>query len=326
MSEDAVFLNEQEDLLLSEDIVHALDASVLQSVNRALAVPLQLIARQIERYALTVPPYVMDYAHACIRKALHKDVRSCFQSERPCPDIPDKVTMPQELDPNLATFLKRSTKDSKKGIDRPWKPCQDKVVDLSVPLCRILDLAVAAKESGSQVNPDTLAGWAQHVLCLLGNANCAISIEQRKSILLRIDLKLADLARGEPGPLADGLLFGNKFIKDLGKFVHTFTALDKAQTSMNKFIWNRVFARAGRLRGRLSSRAISNSPQSSFSAPGDTFYPARARTGCVRFNRGGFKVNYSSGSNTQGKLDFICSGSTRGEDLVFPKQLVGINI
>ncbi|KAJ1191557.1 hypothetical protein NDU88_000873 [Pleurodeles waltl] len=48
---------EQEDLLLAEDIVHALDASVAQSVNRALAVALQPIATQLKRYALTVPPY-----------------------------------------------------------------------------------------------------------------------------------------------------------------------------------------------------------------------------------------------------------------------------
>ncbi|KAJ1083344.1 hypothetical protein NDU88_003503 [Pleurodeles waltl] len=54
--DDAVYITEQEDLLLAEDIVHALDASVVQSVNRALAVALQPIARQAMRYALTVPP------------------------------------------------------------------------------------------------------------------------------------------------------------------------------------------------------------------------------------------------------------------------------
>ncbi|KAJ1166421.1 hypothetical protein NDU88_006825 [Pleurodeles waltl] len=47
--EESVLLNDQEDLLLAEDIVHALDASVAQSVNRALAVALQPIARQLKR-------------------------------------------------------------------------------------------------------------------------------------------------------------------------------------------------------------------------------------------------------------------------------------
>ncbi|KAJ1155963.1 hypothetical protein NDU88_008688 [Pleurodeles waltl] len=54
--EDADFFNEQEDLLLTEDFVHALEASVAQSVNQALAVGVQPIARQLKRYALTVPP------------------------------------------------------------------------------------------------------------------------------------------------------------------------------------------------------------------------------------------------------------------------------
>ncbi|KAJ1161132.1 hypothetical protein NDU88_001619 [Pleurodeles waltl] len=241
--EDAVFFNEQEDLLQAEVIVHSLDGSVAQSVNRALAVVLQPIASQLKRYALTVPPFgnpmplssrsqeaspppgpewpysehmarlsqsqspfdhqhlaqlststqalsypspddasdasssqsgydnwivlptVTDYAHAHIRKTLDQDIRSHLQSECPRPDIPDKVAMTAELDQNLAIFLKQSTKDPKKGIDRS---CQYKVLDLSGPLCKILDLAVAAKESGSQVDPDTLAGWALRALCLLG--------------------------------------------------------------------------------------------------------------------------------------------------------------
>ncbi|KAJ1094835.1 hypothetical protein NDU88_000019 [Pleurodeles waltl] len=55
--DDAAFLKEQEDLLLAEDIVHVLDATVAQSVSRALVVALQPIARQLKQYALTVPPY-----------------------------------------------------------------------------------------------------------------------------------------------------------------------------------------------------------------------------------------------------------------------------
>lgn len=40
----------------------------------------------------------------------------------------------------------------------------------------------------------------------------------------------------EAGKEADGLLFGESFIKDLGRYVGAFTAPDKAQSSMlNKF-------------------------------------------------------------------------------------------
>ncbi|KAJ1198324.1 hypothetical protein NDU88_002166 [Pleurodeles waltl] len=55
MPEESVLLNDQEDLLLAEDIVHTLDASVAQSVKQALV--LQPIARHLKRYTLTVPPF-----------------------------------------------------------------------------------------------------------------------------------------------------------------------------------------------------------------------------------------------------------------------------
>ncbi|KAJ1116904.1 hypothetical protein NDU88_005109, partial [Pleurodeles waltl] len=97
-------------------------------------------------------------------------------------------------------------KDPKKGLDRSWRICQDKLLDVTGPLTKILEMAFLAKESGTPVDTEVLIGWAQRSLCLLGNANCAVSSERRKSILMRIDPKLTDLATSEAGPSADGLL------------------------------------------------------------------------------------------------------------------------
>ncbi|KAM4748921.1 tubulin alpha-1C chain-like [Rhinophrynus dorsalis] len=91
-----------------------------------------------------------------------------------------------------------------------------------------------ALSSSSQIDLSTLRGWIQRAFCLLGNANTALSAERRRVILLRIDPKLSEMADSEAGPLANGLLFGESFIKNRGKFVNTFTALDKAQISMRK--------------------------------------------------------------------------------------------
>ncbi|KAJ1188209.1 hypothetical protein NDU88_004972 [Pleurodeles waltl] len=77
---DAAYLQEQEDLFLAEDIVDALDASVAQSVNRALAVALQPIARQLKRYALTVPPYGQSNPMPLLTRA---DEKSPPQTEWP---------------------------------------------------------------------------------------------------------------------------------------------------------------------------------------------------------------------------------------------------
>ncbi|KAJ1096630.1 hypothetical protein NDU88_001765 [Pleurodeles waltl] len=143
-----------------------------------------------------------EYEQTQLRKTLEKEVRNHLRSECPCPDIPGKVALMPELDPNLATFIKPSAKDPKKGIDRYWKSCQGKALDPAGPLCKNLELAVGAEESGSPIDPEILAGWAQRALCMLRNSNSAVSIERRHSILLLIDPKLADQANAEPGPLA----------------------------------------------------------------------------------------------------------------------------
>ncbi|KAJ1152346.1 hypothetical protein NDU88_005121 [Pleurodeles waltl] len=57
-----------------------------------------------------------------------------------------KVAGAPELDPGMATFLKKFTKDPKKGLDRAWKGCQAKLLDITGPLTKIVKLAAQAKE------------------------------------------------------------------------------------------------------------------------------------------------------------------------------------
>lgn len=246
---------------------------------------------------------VAEYAHAKLRKSYDRDVRNYLCAECPRPDLPDRVAETPELDPDLVTFLKCASNDPKKRIDRSWKSCQDKVLDLTGPLCKILELAVQAKESGSVIDPNILAGWAQRALCQLGNANCALSVERRRSILITIDPKLAELATAEAGPIANGLLFGNKFVKDLVKFVHTFTPTEKAQTSLQKAVHPYLFAWASRFRGHLPGEAMLQGPARGFQtrrhgwlhSSQDTFFPTRSQG---RYGRGGFRTpGTSTGSN-----------------------------
>ncbi|KAJ1196472.1 hypothetical protein NDU88_000343 [Pleurodeles waltl] len=160
---------------------------------------------------------VADYLHDKLRKGFDKEVRNRLRAECPRPEIPDKVAETPDIDPSMLTFLKKFAKDPKKGIDRAWHSCQDKLLDLAGPLAKILEMALRAKESGEPIDPHTLAEWTQRAICLLGNANCAISSERRKSLLMRIDPTLTELATADAGSLADGRLFGNKFIKDVAK-------------------------------------------------------------------------------------------------------------
>ncbi|XP_078514883.1 uncharacterized protein LOC144773614 [Lissotriton helveticus] len=199
-------------------------------------------------------PKVAAYMAARLRKPLDQEVRSCLWAECPRPTLEGKVTVTPEIDAKMSTFLTKFVKDPKKGIDRSWKACQDKLLDAAGTLAKMLDMAEDAKASGSLISPETLSGWAQRAIIFLGNANVAISTERRRSILIKIDPKLGELATSEAGPLADGNLFGDPFVKELGKFVNTFNSLDKAQTSVKRIFTPRVFGAAGRGRGRSTGR------------------------------------------------------------------------
>ncbi|KAJ1208086.1 hypothetical protein NDU88_003476 [Pleurodeles waltl] len=104
---------------------------------------------------------VAEYVQTRLRKGFEKEVRNTLCSECPRPALSGKVADTPELDPHMVTFLKKYAKDPKKGIDRAWRSCQDKLLDISGPLTKILHLALQAKESQEGVDPKILSEWAQ---------------------------------------------------------------------------------------------------------------------------------------------------------------------
>ncbi|XP_069086417.1 uncharacterized protein [Pleurodeles waltl] len=121
-----------------------------------------------------------------------------------------KVADTPELDPSMATLVRKFAKDPKKGLDRAWRSCQDKLLYLSGPLTKILDLAIQSKETNTPLDPEVVLEWAQQAICLLGNANCAMSVEHRHSFLICLDPKCAALATSEAGSLSSGMLVGDR--------------------------------------------------------------------------------------------------------------------
>ncbi|XP_063289505.1 uncharacterized protein LOC134573649 [Pelobates fuscus] len=130
--------------------------------------------------------------------------------------------------------------------------CQDKFLDTLGPVTKLYELLESAQSTGAPVDFEVAFGWLQRLICMIGNANTAMSTERRKAILLKIEPKLANMASNEPGASANGLLFGESFVKDLGSYVKTFTALDKAQSSIKRVFSPKVFGGAG---GRLTQFA-----------------------------------------------------------------------
>ncbi|KAJ1212958.1 hypothetical protein NDU88_000597 [Pleurodeles waltl] len=139
---------------------------------------LQIRTKCMTNVNLRIPS--IEVAHCMqdrLRKGFDRDVRSTLRSECPRPSLLGKVADTPELDPNMATMIKRFSKDPKKGLDFAWKGCQDKLLDISGPITKILELAVQAKETNAPLDPQTVLEWAQRAICIR-NAKRAMSTER----------------------------------------------------------------------------------------------------------------------------------------------------
>ncbi|XP_078506433.1 uncharacterized protein LOC144764978 [Lissotriton helveticus] len=248
-------------------------------------------------------PHVGDYISSKLRLPLDKSVRAKLKSECPKPSLPSHITVTPSIDQPLLTFFSKFGKDPRKGVDRAWSTCQDKLLDVVGPLARVLDMVETARLEESDLNPEDISLWIQRSFCLLGNANAAIIHERRKGLLIKLDPKLANLASQDPGVKADGLLFGDSLVKDLSCYVSTFASLDKSQFSIKKVFAPLVFGRAGRGRNRSSGRGYQNqgsrgAATTSYQEYKPQFYPQRGR-GFRGRGQKGFRNN-NSHANTQG--------------------------
>ncbi|KAJ1084625.1 hypothetical protein NDU88_004771 [Pleurodeles waltl] len=98
--------------------------------------------------------HVADYVSFFLRHPLDKAARNKLKSECPRPSLPDNITATPVIDPNMLMFFSKFGKDPKKGVDRAWSGCQDKLLDLVGPLTRIFDLAEEAKMDSNPIDPE----------------------------------------------------------------------------------------------------------------------------------------------------------------------------
>ncbi|XP_044136978.1 uncharacterized protein LOC122928313 [Bufo gargarizans] len=228
------------------------------------------------------PEHLSRFMHLWLRKPLEKEVRNRLRSECPRPSLPDKVAQTPEFDKVMTTFMMRSGRDPRRGLEKGLWGAQDNLLDSVGPLARIMYLADDAYAKADSFSTEDfrewahdIREWAQRCFCFIGNANVTLSSERRKAALFRINGKLADLGTKEIGPQAQGKLFGEPFLKELNKHVNVFTSLNKAQSSMRSVFRSNptrgVFGRAGRQRGRAASRFWPSGPRTQPTP----FYPTR---------------------------------------------------
>ncbi|CAH2249879.1 Hypothetical predicted protein [Pelobates cultripes] len=215
--------------------------------------------------------YIAQYVARRMRTPLSKEGRNKLRAECPRPSLPGLASKTPEVDPQISQFLNKSGWKSKKGLDFSLKGCQDMILDTLGPLSKLYKLLDAAKAGDSALDVDVAIGWVQCAICLLGNANTAMSAERRKAILLKIDPKLTTMTVVEPSSSSDGMLFGDTFMKNLGSYVKTFTAIDKAQANMKCVFAPKVFGGAGHSRNRPPGHGF----RGSFRASRGSFFPSR---------------------------------------------------
>ncbi|CAH2293651.1 Hypothetical predicted protein [Pelobates cultripes] len=175
-----------------------------------------------------------------MRTPLSKEGHNKLRAECPRPSLLGLACKIPEIDPQITQVLNKSGWKPKKGLDYSLKGCQDKILDTLDPL-KLYDLLDAATAGDSVLDVDVAIGWVQRGICLLGNANTDMSAERRKAILLKINPKLAAMMVAEPSSSNEGMLFGDTFVKDLGSYIKTFTAIDKAQANMKCMFAPKVF-------------------------------------------------------------------------------------
>ncbi|CAH2312094.1 Hypothetical predicted protein [Pelobates cultripes] len=217
------------------------------------------------------PGHIAQYVARRMRTPLSKEGRNKFLAECPRPSLPGSACRIPEIDSKIVQFLNKSDWKPKKGLDYSLKGCQDKILDTLGSLSKLYELLDAARAADLALDVDVAIGWVQRAICLLGNANTAMSTERHKAILLKINPKLAAMTVAEPSSSDDGMLFGTTFVKDLGSYVKTFTAIDKAEANMKRMFAPKVFGGAGRSRSRPPGRGF----RGSFQANRGSFFPSR---------------------------------------------------
>lgn len=133
-----------------------------------------------------------------------------MRAKCPCPTVPKKVCDTSSVDPKIVQFLSKTGCNPYKGLQK------------SSSLLRAPKPWATHRPSAAQwVDPKSY----------LYSRECEYLFPSRgvRQYFFKVDPKLSNLSITEVGEEADDL-FGDFFVKDLGKYMGNFTALEKTQS------------------------------------------------------------------------------------------------
>ncbi|XP_063297779.1 probable cation-transporting ATPase 13A4 [Pelobates fuscus] len=109
------------------------------------------------------PEHLSRFMHLWLRKPLEKEVRSRLRSECPRPSLPDKVAQTPEFDKVMTTFMMRSGRDPRRGVEKGLWGAQDNLLDSVGPLARIMYLADDAYAKADSFSTEDIREWAHDI-------------------------------------------------------------------------------------------------------------------------------------------------------------------
>ena len=199
----------------------------------------------------------------------------CQEYPRPNAD----AVYTSELDDYIAALVQRT-----KAIDKDNRFLQDKVLDITGPLCMLFQHLTAMSDSSnkdltlSQNQVQSLLQAVSYSMRLVGNVSSLISATRRSAVLNKINNhgSLASLGK-EDYPNAGRKLFGAVFEAQLKARAETAQTLMDASyagrgRSQNRFLWrgnSRPF-RGSPYRGRGANRAFRSRGTGRFQPRGQT--------------------------------------------------------
>lgn len=284
---EASSYDDQDDVDESDVEDHSPD---IQHKPRADFDPSQIDAEE----GFVVGPDVASYLKKHLRVKLERDSRKRLVKTCPRP-----ANVLEACTPKCDSFIPRPKKQqhNKSDLDRTLYSIQDKVLDVTGPLCAVYQNAVEAESQGKAIAAGDVITAVQQALVLVGNASEHISSERRFRLLKRSEPSAVPVLQGQLH-VTGKHLFGEAFLskmKSQAKEAKAFRELGSTMAKRRK----PASSYSGNSASQYSSKAQDHHRPRSASgslfqeAPGSRRSPAFRSRGTNRF-RGSSRGAYQA--------------------------------
>ena len=92
------------------------------------------------------------------RQPLDKEIRNKLRAECWRTSIEGKVAATPNLHTSMVTFMGKLIKDPNRSIAKSLSSCQDKLLDITGPITKIMEMVKDAKRTGGRIDLEIISG------------------------------------------------------------------------------------------------------------------------------------------------------------------------